>query len=253
MIRTKSLQPTLIVVLILLTCIESAFNAARAENLLDNAFAAAPGHDFVDHFDFKEAEVHQIRETGLTEHIFFSQSCGSVLELGETAGRIVHMRVRVPRELFEANDVAANVLARDLVKSFIESCATTSSDWAKLKTLSDEVYIRGLELHPIAIGADQKFKDTGKAVPENGYFVGHGPYQRGKPVIFPGKIPKLSPSASELFLAVMGKKESAFEILSNCRLAVISYRAAEGKRASVCCDAWDEAYWQQHLEPPKTN
>lgn len=234
---------------LVLACIifVSFSGTVSAENLLNRAFVDAARHDFVDHFDFKESAVHQIPETGLTEHIFFSTSCGGVLEVGVSEGRIVHLRLRIPRQLID--DPSATVLGRDLMKSFIESLATTDNDWNKLKALSDEVWVRGLELHPISIGKNKTFRDTGKSVPETGYKVGAGPYKQGQPVIFIEKLPNLNGGPSELFLAVMGKKESAFDIMKNCRMSVVSFKGRDGKVPSVCCDAWDENYWQKHLEP----
>ncbi len=237
------------IVLALLILFSFSVQQASAENLLDRAFADACKHDFVDHFQFKEKETIVSKETGVTEHLFASPVCGGFLGLGVTdEGRIVHMRLGLPRDLLD--DPARTVFGRDVIKSFVESCATTEGDWKILKVMSDEIYVRGLDLHSVPLKTT-KFADTGKPVPEPvGYKVGTGPVKKGDQLILIDKLPDLSGKPSDIFLTVTGKLERANKILGNCRVGFVSQKGGGQKPAVLICDVWDEPYWQSHLEPP---
>ena len=214
---------------------------ALADALLDSKFADAASHDFISYFGFARTKTTK-EANGNTTHLYYSSSWTSSLLLTVAKdGRIVHMKLGVPRPLIDDEKVTTR--GRDIVKSFVMASAI-GGDLSTLKELADEIYVRGLDLQPIQT---EQSKASNPGVPKlQAYKIGKGPLVNGDNAIFLAQLPKLSPTPSPLFLVISGKSDSLGRAYKNCRLAFINDNMKASKSAIplLWSESWDEAYWQ---------
>lgn len=233
--KPKSLS--VLLSLLLISCI----GRIESKELLDSAITDAGSHDLVSYFDFKQNKVESVAD-GLSIHSLYSSNWTSFLVLGvDKTGRIVHMKLGVPRPLLDDEKVTTR--GRDIVKSFVLASAN-DADRPKLKELADEIYVRGLDLQPI--------KEEPKAVKGNrkmlAFKVGKGPLNNGDNAIFLEAIPKLSAQPTDLFDAVMGRKQNVGRVFKNCRIGFANDEMKGAKTAIklLWCESWDEQYYAAH-------
>jgi hypothetical protein len=225
-------------------CVEFIAAApVEANALLDSLLKNATSHDFVAYFDFAENKT-LARPDGLVVHNYYSKvwTCSLVLSVDKN-GRVVHMRLGVPRPLID--DAQISTRGRDIVKSFLLASAL-GDDVEKMQALADEIYIRGLDLQPISISTKAAEKSSGHKM--HAYKVGKGPLSNGDNAIFLAKLPDLSAKPSSAFDCFAGKIPSASLFFKNCRLSFSNdnMTAARGSIRILWCETWDEAYSKMH-------
>ena len=217
--------------------------AVEANALLDSLLKHASSHDFVAYFDFAQNKT-LARPDGLIDHNYYSKvwTCFLVLSV-DSNGRVVHMRLGVPRPLID--DAQVSTRGRDIVKSFLLASAL-GEDIAKMQALSDEIYVRGLDLQPINISTRAAEKSSGQKM--HAYKVGKGPLSNGDNAIVLPKLPVLSAKASPIFECFAGKIPTAIFFFKNCRLSLSNdnMTAARGSMRILWCETWDEAYAKLH-------
>jgi len=215
------------------TCLD-----ARAEALLDSNYKDAAGHDFISYFGFQLKEKHDTK-SGTTEYSYFSESFTAhlILSVSMKSGKIIHMRLSLPRPLIDDEKVTTR--GRDLVKSFLLASAK-GSDISSLKALADEIYVRGLILTPIK--DSQTSTHSSSVVPSlRAYKVGTGPVSDGDNAIFLSQLPKLAKTPSPLFLVFSGKLDSLGRSYKNCKVAFVNQNL-KGNKAAIpvfSSESWD--------------
>lgn len=219
---------------------------AFAEALLNSKIADAPSHDFISYFGFKKTKTTPIAN-GCVDHLFYSGNwtCSLLITVAKD-GRIVHMKLGVPRPLIDDEKVTSR--GRDIVKSFVMASAI-GPDLTPLKDLADEIYVRGLDLQPIKQGNPS---EGGKSVPQlQAYKIGKGPLENGDNAIFLAQLPRLTPNPSPLFQVIIGKNDSLGRAYKNCRLAFINdnLKATKSAIQLLWCESWDEPYWLSLNKP----
>lgn len=221
------------------TMVSSGFALA---SLLGESLKEAPNDDFISYFGFVPVKAVS-SEADLSDHLFICKSLDASLSLGvEKQGAIRHLVLTMPQEW--VSDPEKTIAGRDVARSFVRSIATSSEDSDSLTPLMDEIWVRDLDLHPVAIKAE-KFSDTNKPIPKNAYKIGDGPSKVGERVIFIDKMPVLASQASELYMAFIGKKESAKEEFSQCRLSIRN--TVQDKQSVIVFDAWDDSFWRSKI------
>lgn len=227
--------------------------SASADALLDSTLKKVWAHDFVSYFGFEEKSIIPHRAQGLTEHSFYSKNWTSTLVLAvDRAKRVVHMKLAVPRPLIDDESVCTR--GRDIVKSFVLASAI-DEDVSPLDHLADEIYVRGLDLHPIKAGAGASLQPLKAAAKTNlqqaqsthmqAYKIGKGPLTNGDNAIFLSSIPKLAAKESDLFAVFIGKRARAEKVLQNCRISFSNEMMPGSKSMRVLwCETWDENFWK---------
>lgn len=218
--------------------------SALAGPLLGSDYITAPLDDFVSYFKFTE-QSKNAAQFGLTQHLFTGDG-GELLLLLDVApdGKVVHMRFALPRTLID--DPKQTLAGRDMVKSFV-GAVMSGGDLLTLGPLNDEISVRGLDLHQVPIGPDQKFADTKNDVPKTAYKIGPGPLEKGERLTFIARMPSLTKTPSDMYQAFSGKAKQAGTVASTCRLAF--FNDTVDKTAVLVADAWNEDFWQKNLEP----
>ena len=221
-------------------------NAVLAGGLLDCSLRYIAGQDFISYFGFADNGTASSAD-GLSEHSYYSKTwtCSLILSMNKN-NRVVHLKLGVPRPLID--DAKVCTRGRDIVKSFIMASAI-GQDVSVLKNLADEIYVRGLDLQPIKTNVKAPAANHNSGLPMQAYKIGKGPLASGDDAIFLSEMPGLSAQPSELFQAIMGKRERAGQIYQNCRLAFTNENmpGAKGSMKLLWCDSWDEAFWKATL------
>jgi hypothetical protein len=214
-------------------------------SLLNEPLSNSAQNDFFSFFDFKE-QTTMPGSSGLTEHIYTS-NMGCILDLGvDGSNTIKHMQLVMPRQMIDSEKYG--IAARDIAKSFILAVPTNHLDGNELKQLSDEVYVRELDLHPVEVGT-KTFADSGKPIPKKMYKVGTGPVQVGDRLMAIDKLPVLAAQASQMYDTFAGRKPFAGMVLSECRLKFENGKTHD--KNVLLLEAWDEPFWQANNAPEK--
>lgn len=205
--------------------------------LLNHSVQAATNNDFLRHFGLMH--IGDLPEQdGLVDHLFMNprhkEELATLFLSTNKQGLIVHMMLVVPRSLLDNKN---DLTGRDLVKSFI-SAAGNSVDQAQLQMLSDEIYFRDLDLHPVKLGSNIML-NTGEKMAGTPYKIGSDPVRSGEPVLWAEHLPTLPAQPTAVYLTVIGKHPAQGYILKNCRIGFSNNEIA-GKQL-LRCEAWDEA------------
>ena len=219
-------------------CLFASCLSVSAEALLDSNYKDAAGHDFISYFGFKLKEKHDT-QSGTTEYSFYSESFTAhlILSVSKKNGKIIHMRLSLPRPLIDDEKVTTR--GRDLVKSFVLASAK-GADISPMKELADEIYVRGLILSPIQ--DPQTTAHSSQSVPSlKAYKVGKGPVSDGDNAIFLPQLPRLAKTASPLFLVFNGKLDSLGRAYKNCKIVFVNENLKANNAAIpvFSCESWD--------------
>jgi hypothetical protein len=240
--RIFSLLPVFTCALLVFICAQPAL----ADGLLDSSLKNAVSHDFLSYFGFAETSTAG-GTAGLTDHFYYSKTwtCSLILSVNKS-GRVVRMKLGVPRPLFDDPKVCTR--GRDIVKSFVLASAI-GQDTDALSNLADEIYVRGLDLQPIKVNPGSA-AEPGKNMPKmQAYKIGKGLLASGDDAIFLPALPRLAATPSQLFEVAAGKFPTAGQIYRNCRLT-LSNQDMQGAQAAMrllWCETWDEAWYQAHV------